>query len=797
MRAQLHCNAGFASSLGVLVWLVIAGVSPPASVAGVDPNDPGILEPAMTATSGFPVRIPNTDQATGGTLNNVVGAIVTQNAMGALSLTGHVITDTNSPNQAMRDALDSLSAAATSGNTPGMQAAAQELLDILTGNTSGRIYDGFAMLNYNRGAYTPDQDPGEYKMKTVTDTGLTAPGIDGVPRKIWEVTVNFLWYDGQFDSDTFLVRVPVTAHPLDTLRIHYRIYSLVTEDFAPTTVLADLRLPGSVQFPFKGFDSVWTKIQNNKVTELTVDFPPLKLLRGIYTWGWREHPPRIQFLQPIFEMVNAHTQQVQLEPQGESFAFRNRQLSIDGISDAAPEKKMYTVAQAVMAGSTPAQIDAMLNDPNTAPRGTRSDWADLAQNQMQLPPEAWDVLAAEGIPAGSFGPYRFVTCYMNNELYGEGPHGNRIAGWYQGDQFSVKLINLDNHTHYFRNVDFGARLHDDIIRGGFPSGSHSFEIMNFKPTYGAPKVAEAQWRAGWGFRPHFDVIQQQDVFARAADNAMTRTYFDGTGQPHVGWQYSAAMRGGDFRFNPPPFVIGTRTNPSANPLKEGDGTAGILLGQTTEGYGVAKMCSASDYPLPGTPGASGFCEEDISAFNPNGAKNVDVDGDGTADVLWFPPFLRNPNAAEGGDILAPTPAWKPFFWINPHNGTLFIDPADPSQGYWADLTYAHGSPIPAGESLTANIEAPRASAQVFYQFDDLFHDNAIFSPHPTFSVGTGDLDTDGDVDLNDWTLFFDCITAPGVLLTNVSACAPADFDGDLDVDLADFAGFSTVFTGAL
>ena len=34
----------------------------------------------------------------------------------------------------------------------------------------------------------------------------------------------------------------------------------------------------------------------------------------------------------------------------------------------------------------------------------------------------------------------------------------RIAGWFQGDRFQVKLINLDNHTHYFRNVDFGPRL---------------------------------------------------------------------------------------------------------------------------------------------------------------------------------------------------------------------------------------------------------------------------------------------------------------------------------------------------
>jgi hypothetical protein len=73
-------------------------------------------------------------------------------------------------------------------------------------------------------------------------------------------------------------------------------------------------------------------------------------------------------------------------------------------------------------------------------------------------------------------------------------------------------------------------------------------------------------------------------------------------------------------------------------------------------------------------------------------------------------------------------------WINPNNGTLFIDPADPSQGFWADLTYAHGAPIAAGSSITANIESPRAAAQLFYQFDDLFHDNAIFSPHPTIAL---------------------------------------------------------------
>ncbi len=69
----------------------------------------------------------------------------------------------------------------------------------------------------------------------------------------------------------------------------------------------------------------------------------------------------------------------------------------------------------------------------------------------------------------------------------------------------------------------------------------------------------------------------------------------------------------------------------------------------------------------------------------------------------------------------------------PAQRVTLIDPDDPSQGYWADLTYSHGTTVPAGGSLNATVEAPRASAQVYYQFDDLFHDNAIFSPHPTFS----------------------------------------------------------------
>ncbi len=737
-----------AKLLITLPGLMIGGVLTATTASGieVDPNSPGVLEPVLSALEDREVRIPHTDQIVDGLQGTVVGNVNFLDAKDTSSLLGHSINSDKSPNEDMARALKALSRAAKKGQANKMRSSAQDLMDILMGTTQGRIYDGFSMLNFNRGAYVADQVPGEYKMKRLRDTGLTETGIDGEPRKIWEIDVSMLFYDGQIDSDTFLMLVPQEAHEFDTVRVNYRIYSTVREDFSPTVVMMDKRMPGSVQFPFKGLDSVWIPFSNSEVVEFTMALPPLRLQRGIYTWGWRVHPPRIQFLQPIFETINAHTGQVELDPQGKSYANRNRDdLTIDTISDAAPEKKMYTVAKAALEGASPATINSWLNQASAGPRGTWDDWADLAAEQRQLPPEAWDVLAAEGIQQGDFGPYRMVTVYMNNEMYGEGPDGSSIQSWNQGDRFQVKLINLDKHTHYFRNVDFGPRLHDDI-RNCCGAGSHSFEVMNFKGTYGIPKVAEAQWRAGWGFRPHFNIIQQQNVFSRAEDRLQLKPFTGGFGETFLGYQWSEAARGGDFRFNPPPFIITDVGVEPPFPLRDEDGLPGILIGQTTEGTGTAQMCPDDTAP--------GFCATDISAFNPNGALNwppPPLQGvNGLPDhptELRFPPFLRTPAQANvaAGDIIPPTPAWKPFLYINPANGTLFIDPEDPSQGHWVDRTMAHGSPVLAGASLNANIEAPRAAAQVFYQFDDLFHDNDIFSPHPTSGADAIDIDDDAEI----------------------------------------------------
>ena len=82
------------------------------AMAQTDPNSPGIIEPCLTATMGVEVRIPNTDQAQGDELLNVVGEIVTTDAEDALSLTGHAITHVESPNRDLEDALQALADAA-------------------------------------------------------------------------------------------------------------------------------------------------------------------------------------------------------------------------------------------------------------------------------------------------------------------------------------------------------------------------------------------------------------------------------------------------------------------------------------------------------------------------------------------------------------------------------------------------------------------------------------------------------------------------------------------------------------
>lgn len=666
-----------------------------------DPAPGDSLDPVLSRAFGREVYVPNSSAVQDGEPGLHASSLQTTPLLGTDSVTGHPITVVRDPLQDLELALVRLLSDADSAAAGTLvdTAAAQNVMDILLGDTQGRVYDGFPLLNFNRGGDGPDQILGEYKTKRLTDTGRTfVSQIDGEIHRIWEVTINMLWYGQNLDSDLFLLRYPFEAHQYDEVQINYRIYSLISEDLAPTTILND----GFGRI-FHGLDSTFESLPADQLSEISIRYPSLNYFRGLYIWGWGSHPPRVQFLQPIVE-VSADGG---LNFAGQSFSQRLGALTIDDIGEAAPEKKAYRVAQAALAGATGDEIAAMLTDPAASPRGTFREWLRLGDDLRQLPPEAWDVLLEEDdLLPGEFGDYDIVLTYLNNEIYGDSPYsqpgtdgkGGVLRDWEQGGTVSVKIINLDNHTHYYRNVDFGDQISNEV-EGAFGNGRFSFEKFNAKPTYGVPKVAEMQWRTGWGYVPHIGIAQQSSMFPREVDQVKLSPFTDQFGETHYGYSYTSEA--GYWRFNPPPPIRAGDNLPAGEPLRDADGLPGVLIGVDTEGFGVAKMPTG---PITTHPNQESFPE------------------------VNFPGFLRNPSM--GGDIIPPTPVWAPFLTLNPTTGTLVA----PDGSWWVDATYFHGRPVAPNTSVFATVEAPRASAQLFYQFDPLFHDNMIFSYHPRSDI---------------------------------------------------------------
>lgn len=663
---------------------------------------PNSVDPVLSKTMLKEVRIPNSCPAIDGKPNLHASPVKITPMLQAKSLLGYPITKLRDPYQDLAISTAKLINISSEREyrPKAAQKAAKDILKILLGTTKGRCYDGFALLNYNRGAFLDDHVRGEYKTKRLRDTGETfISDIDGEEHKIWEVDYSMLWYGHNFDSDMYLLRIPFEMHDFDEFRVNWRIISLIQEDLAPSTIMND----GFGRI-YHGLDSTFESVPGAAVTELTVKYPTKKHIRGMYIWGWGVHPPRVQFLQPVVEINEAGD----LNWISRSFSERCAgDLTIENIADEAPEKKFYNVAMKVLEGAHGGFVAKMLTDPDFGPQGTYIQWLQTASDLRQLPSEAWDLLKEEdGLSRGDFGDYDIILAYMNNEIYGDNPYAapgqegknGVVKDWKQSDSMRVKVINFDQHTHYYRNVDFSSKLTLEN-KYAFGNGEFSFEKFSPKPSYGVPKVAEMQWRTGWGYVPHVGIAQQPGLFPREVDREHIVPFLDQFGETFYGYVFKNVS--GYFRFNPPAAiregVIGDFSVEAGEPLREMDGSEGVLISLDAEAFGTAKM------PL------------DVITTHPDQENRPE---------LTHPGFLKNPG--KGGDIIPPTPIWMPFLAMNPETGTL----KDPQGNWWVDQTYLHGRPVFGRGSIVASIEAPRAGGQLFYQFDPLFHDNMIFSLHP-------------------------------------------------------------------
>jgi hypothetical protein len=102
---------------------------------------------------------------------------------------------------------------------------------------------------------------------------------------------------------------------------------------------------------------------------------------------------------------------------------------------------------------------------------------------------------------------------------------------------------------------------------------------------------------------------------------------------------------------------------------------------------------------------------------------------------------------------------------------------------WEDVPVLPGGAI----DVFAIVDAPN----VIDEFDEDNNVRSAIVSGPT--AAPGDLDFDGDVDLDDFSIFAGCMGGPGV--AHPGDYEYADLDGEGDVDLADFASFQEAFTG--
>jgi len=114
-----------------------------------------------------------------------------------------------------------------------------------------------------------------------------------------------------------------------------------------------------------------------------------------------------------------------------------------------------------------------------------------------------------------------------------------------------------------------------------------------------------------------------------------------------------------------------------------------------------------------------------------------------------------------------------------------LDPNDPTDAL----------PDPDGDTLTNRQEFANGTIPNVADSDaDGTRDDVEVALGSDPRPSPADLDRDGDVDLDDFTIFAGCLGGPGVPYP--LGCDVADLDTDADVDLADFDAFQVHFGSA-
>lgn len=330
------------------------------------------------------------------------------------------------------------------------QVLIQQALDILegnplTGDLAGRAYNGLAVLHYK----------GPEKIKTV----------DAATQN---VNIHQVWYDGHIEADAGLLDVSQVLNTPFTITYTVDVLNRGEDDFAPTVMYFDnpsLIPAGGWPMPHVSMDTTFFPMLEGKRYVFTMKMPPGKYYNLTYTWGWREHPPRVQVsenankklptdIDPVTGAPTAATRQTLLWWEQQVFGNTpsadqaSKLAAIARIGELAPEKRMWMAMNAAKNTPGKAAIQAQLNEAIAA----LDDW----NHRTRLP---------RGVAADPNADVTMV--YLNNTIYGQMKGGGMpsLDKWrtrhdaHSPDgksHFYLSLLNGDHFVHSYMGVDFGG-----------------------------------------------------------------------------------------------------------------------------------------------------------------------------------------------------------------------------------------------------------------------------------------------------------------------------------------------------
>jgi len=311
---------------------------------------------------------------------------------------------------------------AIQADAPGDQEIKQKIqrcLDILEGNeVPNRVYSGLPLLHY--------KGPEKCK-KVIPIRDATGKIVGG------NVNIHQVWYDIHIESDTAFLDTTEVAEVPWTITYTVDVLTSGHDDFSPFVMYFDdpkLSPPGMPPMPHIGMDQSYFNMDEGTRTIFKIKMAPGKYYNLTYTWGWRDHPPRVQVSENACKRMPDATGKSKTLVQWEADVFgenpsaneASKLRAIAKIGDLSPEKRMWAalrVARQATEVRDYETVRAKLNEGLEAYR----DW----RNRSQLP---------RGVKPDPNADMTLL--YVNNTIYAEIVNG----GWVEFPKWNLRGTTL-------------------------------------------------------------------------------------------------------------------------------------------------------------------------------------------------------------------------------------------------------------------------------------------------------------------------------------------------------------------